>query len=96
MKLYKLQHTPTGLYFTPSKGNGNLSKNGKIYIDRLPKKEWTNTITIRIWSYSGKLSKQNKLIIEHFNLTKADTPYISINTYVKTNPEDWEIIEITE
>lgn len=34
MKIYKLRHKPTGMFYTPSKyGNGhrNLSKTGKVY-----------------------------------------------------------------
>jgi hypothetical protein len=32
MKIYKLKHVPTGLYFQPHKHRGShLSKNGKIY-----------------------------------------------------------------
>lgn len=33
MKVYRLKHKPTGLYFKPSRygSKSNLSKNGKVY-----------------------------------------------------------------
>ncbi len=33
MKIYRLKHKPTGLYFKPSRhgSKSNLSKNGKVY-----------------------------------------------------------------
>ena len=50
MKIYKLKHTPTGLYYIPSKGNGNLSTKGKIYSSK-PKIEWGLTLRIKIFSF---------------------------------------------
>lgn len=91
MKLYKLRHIPTGLFFTPSKGNGNLSTKGKVYVDIIPRLEWIGNLKIVIWSSSGKMSKTHKLICDYFNL---DFNGGMVNEYVKTNPEDWEIIEL--
>lgn len=32
MKAYRLKHIPTGLYYQPTKGSSNLSKQGKVYL----------------------------------------------------------------
>lgn len=57
MKVYKIKHIPTGLFFKPSvyRNKSNLSKNGKIYTSKpslkwldcgyhhpIPKKDWKN------------------------------------------------------
>ena len=89
MKLYKLKHLPTGLFFTPSKGSGNLSTKGKIYIDRIPTLEWCKQIRIQL--YPETKSNKNKILIETFNL---DTTKWKIDECFKTEPEDWEIIEL--
>lgn len=34
MKVYKLRHKPSGLFFIPSTGKGNLSLRGKVYTRR--------------------------------------------------------------
>lgn len=31
MEIYRIKHKPTGLYVTPNKGHGNLTKKGEIY-----------------------------------------------------------------
>ena len=54
MKIYKLKHIPTGLYYIPSKGNGNLSTKGKIYSSK-PKIEWGLTLRIKIFSFKKML-----------------------------------------
>lgn len=33
-KAYRLRHKPTGLYYTPLRGHGNLSRTGKIYANK--------------------------------------------------------------
>lgn len=90
MKLYKLQHLPTGMFYTPSKGSGNLSKKGKVYVDIIPKVEWASTIRLKF--YTERLSERNKLISDYFNI---DVSKWHVDVYRKTNPEDWAIIEIT-
>lgn len=91
MKLYKLKHLPTGLFFTPSKSAGNLSLTGKIYDNLSPKRSWIETIRIQI-PYCSKLSKKNKIICDYFEIEHS--PDRRIDEYFKTNPRDWEIIEL--
>lgn len=88
MKLYKLKHLPTGLFYTPSKGSGNLSVKGKVYVGIVPKLDWCTRVRIKI--YTNKNSKKNQLLISYFNL---DT-LVYVDDYFKTLPSDWEIIEI--
>ena len=89
MKLYKLKHIPTGLFFTPSKGCGNLSTTGKIYINRIPDLKWCETIRVKF--YTDKKSKKNDKLIECF---KIEIKNYIVDIHFKTSPEDWEIIEI--
>ena len=89
MKLYKLKHLPTGLFYTPSKGSGNLSAKGKIYVGIVPQLKWCEHVRIRLNPESK--SKKNHLLIDHF---KLDTQKYRIDSYFKTNPSAWEIIEI--
>jgi len=91
MKAYKLKHIPTGLYFTPSKSIGNLSKKGKVYIDFKPRIEWTNKIRIcgnyntkRYKTLCGILKIDYSLFVEGWRF----------DVYVKTNPEEWVIEEL--
>lgn len=90
-RLYKLKHIPTGLFFTPSNGSGNLSKTGKIYIDRLPNLKWVETIRVRF--YNDRIDKKTKLIIEHFGIDLSKNAYV-FDQYFGTQPNDWEIIEL--
>ena len=91
MKAYKLKHIPTGLYYTPSKSNGNLSKRGKVYVDTKPRVEWTKTIRI----YGVYNTNKYKRICEYFNLdcTRFTDGWL-IDIMVKTNSEDWAIEEL--
>lgn len=89
MKLYKLKHIPTGLFFTPSKGSGNLSTSGKIYINLIPKLDWCKNI--RVICFPGSKSMKTKILCENFNI---DLSKYIFDEYFKTNPEDWQIIEI--
>jgi hypothetical protein len=88
MDVYRLKHIPTGLYYTPSKGNGNLSKRGKLYAGRKPNKGYCTSIRIKIWSMKSQPSGHHKVIVDYFGL---DWKNGSIDTYVKTREEDWEI-----
>jgi len=90
MKVYKLKHIPTGLYYTPSKGSGNLSKTGKIY-SKTPLIEWCLTIRIKIYSWKKQPTGHHKTIVDYFNLNWNNG---RIDTYIKTKPEDWEIVEL--
>lgn len=94
MKVYKLLHKPTGLYFTPSKGSGNLSTVGKIYTKK-PKLSWVETIRIILRSnVNGNLSKKQKIIANYFNLKPNKFNYYWLDRHIETNKEDWEIIEL--
>jgi hypothetical protein len=62
--LYRLKHKPTGLFYTPSRGSGNLSKKGKIYAGRKPKIEWVLTLRIKIFSMKNKPTGIHKTIVE--------------------------------
>ena len=90
MKIYKLKHIPTGLYYIPSRGNGNLSIKGKIYSSK-PKIEWGLTLKIKIFSFKKIPTGKHKIITDYF---KLDWNNGFVDKYVKTNIEDWEIIEI--
>ena len=90
MNVFKLKHKPTGLFYTPSKGNVNLSKTGKIYAKK-PKIEWALTLRIKIYSWKKYPTNHHKTIVDYFGL---DWKNGSIDTYVKTNYEDWEIVEL--
>lgn len=91
MKLYKLKHLPTGLFFTPSKSAGNLSTTGKVYVDLIPKFSWVNQIRIQV-PYCSKLTKKNEIICNYFKLEHS--PNKRIDSYFKTQQNDWEIIEL--
>lgn len=90
MKVYKLQHIPTGLFFTPSRGNGNLSKSGKIY-NKPPSIEWATRLRIKIFSFKKEPRGHHKLIVDHFRLNWKNG---YIDEYVKTSENDWKIIEL--
>lgn len=90
-KLYKLKHIPTGLFFTPSKGSGNLSKTGKIYINRIPDLKWVETIRVKF--YNDRINKHTKAMIEHFGIDSSKITY-SFDNYFKTSPDHWEVIEL--
>lgn len=95
MKIYKIKHKPTGLFFTPSKGNGNLSINGKIY-PRKPNLNWAGDvirIVLRIWS-NRKPNKNQQKIIDYFNLEPDNNGGYWIDKYFPDQKENWEIIEI--
>lgn len=94
MKVYRLKHKPTGLYFTPSRGSGNLSIKGKLYPNRKPDISWTKVIRIVLWDVNKNFRGKAKTIIDCFGL-HPDTNYIYIYIYMKTSPDDWEIEEVS-
>jgi hypothetical protein len=91
IKLFKLRHIPTGLYFQPSRGNGNLSVSGKIY--KFRKYVIPDQIRIQIYSLKKEPYNHFKKICDHFNLD-WNNGYIDKN--VKTNKEDWEVLEFID
>jgi hypothetical protein len=96
MIVYKIKHKPTGLYFTPSKGYGNLSLNGKIYAKK-PNLKWVgNSVRVVIKQLSiRKPNKREQLLIDCFKITKDPVQsYYWIDKYYSVPYEDWEIEEI--
>jgi len=92
MKVYKIKHIPTGLFFTPTKGGGNFSHKGKIYTS-LPSLKWLDK-NVRIKFYIENAERQiNKTLIEHFSIDLSKYDYI-VDLCVKVSLTDWEIIEI--
>ena len=95
MEVYKILHKPTGLFFTPSRGHGNLSTQGKIY-SRKPSLEWAGgsvRLVITTWS-SKKLTKKQQILVDYFEIEPNDKGYYYIDAYFKISKEDWEIIEM--
>ena len=90
MLVYKIKHIPTGLYYTPSKGNGNLSAKGKMYSTK-PTLAWVSQIRITIYSCKKSPTGTHKIIVDYF---KFDWNSGYINEYVKTKHSDWEIVEL--
>jgi len=91
MKIYKIKHLETGLYYIPSRrvkvgsdrnttySKSNLSKKGKIY-SSYPSLAWCERIyshTPLIGGISGDCS--------------YNRPYVSLK---KTTPEEWEVVTI--
>ncbi len=90
MKVYKLLHKPTGLYFRPSNGYTNLSKKGRVY-KVVPKIEWTKSIRITLILNNKEPVGVNKILADHFNMI---TEGQEVTQRFETNESDWEIIEI--
>lgn len=86
--LFKLRHIPTGLFFKPTNKSGNLSQVGKIYGNY--KYAIPETIRIRIYSTKKEPTGLHKRICSHFGL-EWNNGYI--DTLVKTNKEDWEVLK---
>lgn len=80
MKLYKLRHKPTGLFYAPTKGlpKSNLFKDGKIYKKKPSAGYMYSGLYIGEWKDS---TDESRFLI----------PY-KIMDLVK---EDWEIVEYT-
>ena len=101
MIVYKILHKPTGLFYTPSKGYGNLSVSGKIYPKKLSLKHISTTrIVINCLDFRDKtrqkLSKKSRILIDYFNI-KIYNGFQRIWYYYDENhhvpKSDWEIIE---
>lgn len=91
MDVYRMKHKPTGLYYTPSKGSGNLSKSGKLYV-RKPDIEWGLTLRIKFHSFRDKPAGHHKVMMECFGIEWGNG---FVDEYVRTCKSDWEI-EIVE
>ena len=99
MKVYKLKHKPTGLFYSPNTGSGNLTLNGKLYV-KLPKIE-KNIFSVRVIlnyiSAKKKLSPKNKALVNYFNIRPVMKPWgleYSFDKRFIVPEEDWEIVEI--
>lgn len=96
MKVYKILHKPTGLYFTPSRGYGNLSTTGKIYA-RKPSLTVCIGGSVRIivheWK-DKKLSKKLQTIVDFFNVPQDKNGGYWFDRHFDSPYEDWEIIEV--
>lgn len=90
MKVYKLKHKPTGLFYTPSRGSGNLSKTGKLYTT-IPSIKWADMLRIKIHSFNKEPKGHHKIIVDYFNL---DWNNGWIDQRVQTKPQHWEIVEL--
>ena len=89
MKVYKIKHIPTGLFYKPSQGNGNLSKNGKIY-QQLPSIKKIQHIKIKICTFRKEAIGTNKILQDYF---KFDWNNGYVDLYFDVPQSDWEIIE---
>lgn len=87
IKLYKLKHKATGLYFIPSRGNGNLSVKGKIYVNTKPSLTWGHVLRIQ---FKWKETEVSRKVCKHWGLEYSGWKTV----YVKTMTPDWEIEEI--
>lgn len=98
MKVYRIKHLPTGLYFKPSsevwvKVGGdhsvhvktNLSKKGKVYT-QLPSESW---FTNGIYNHLAQ-QKRFKGITDVFSIS-----YRERNRIYPAPREDWQIEEVT-
>jgi len=81
MKIYKVRHKPTGLFFKPSKypNHSNLSKTGKVYHVRPAIEKWLSVYP------SG---------MKYNHPTKKSYPHLEYEVRT-TTIGDWEIIEGT-
>jgi len=97
-KAYKILHKPTGLYYIPDTGRGNLSIKGKIYANK-PVLSRILDISVKLYSRSFRVGKKDKILIEHFKIEKKTWGVASISGYLGTyifpiNLGDLEIIEL--
>jgi hypothetical protein len=92
MKVYKIKHKPTGLFFTPSRGSGNLSISGKIYPKR-PNINWIGNCIRIIIRYPNTITGKNKVIMEWLGLSEKDVLDKNYDKCIETTDEDWTITE---
>jgi len=92
MKLYKIKHIPTGLYYTPSRsGIGNFSIVGKVY-SSLPKIK--TDVRVIVKNTKGVKGKYPALI-DYFKIKPNKKGYYNYDERIKTKKSEWEIKEIT-
>lgn len=96
MKVYRIKHKPTGLYYTPTSMNGsNLSSKGKAYVGKPPKTEDKDCIRIQLHIWSGdRINKNQKKIIDYFNIQPDERGTYWANKYFRGEKDNWEVEEI--
>jgi hypothetical protein len=103
MQVYKILHKPTGLFYTPSKGYGNLSTTGKIYARKPNLNQIGGSVRIIVREYGTeevKLSKKLQTIVDFFKIQKETwgaQNHVSgyhFDKHINVPNEDWEIIEL--
>ena len=95
MKVYKILHKPTGLFYTPSDGHGNLSTTGKIYAKKPNLSRIGGSIRIIIHKWKEKkLSEKYMTIVNYFNLVPDEKGNYWIDKHFEISITDWEIIEL--
>ena len=97
MKVYKIKHKPTGLFYSPNTGTGNLTLNGKIY-SKIPNLDLITNVRVIIKTHSEekKLTLKNQKLVNHFNISKINIGYGKIYHHDKRfeiDKNDWKIIE---
>lgn len=94
MEVYKILHKPTGLFFTPSKGHGNLSTSGKIYSRKPNLSSIGGLIRLVIHiSSNQRISEKNKLLIDYFKINKSERNDYWVDSHFNVPESDWEIIK---
>jgi hypothetical protein len=94
MKTYKIRHMPTGLFFTPSRGNGNLSAKGNAYV-RKPDIGWGECLTMNRVP-QGDADWHNRNYYDTNKVGMAIKKWLGKypdTRYVHTTVDQWEIIE---
>lgn len=92
MKVYRLKHIPTGLYFKGVGRTGcNLTPLGQLYTSK-PSMRWVRNIRVN-YRTSGKQNETDKKMADFFRLTPR-TGWQRINRRIDTPETDWEIVEV--
>lgn len=93
LKLYRIKHIPTGLFYTPLKGygTGHLAFKGKVYTTKPNLNHVSTKIQIPP-TYKPK-SKIIQLIIEKMGETVIEVDRNQIYRYLNSPHSDWEITE---
>lgn len=94
MKLYRIKHKPTGLYYKPAQNGNTLSRKGKVY-HRKPNTKWCEVYFKNVGWSKPNVSKEleNWLGLSWDEIKKT---YINRDNYlaIKSSVRDWEIEEI--
>lgn len=92
LKLYRLLHKPTGLFYTPKKGNhSHLSLKGKVFTFKVKTNHAGTELEIP-GSYF-KNSSIRKRIIEKLGQSAIIESNSTIYARIRTQESDWEVIQ---